>query len=130
MKWTLFDGARREKALASANAEKHAAEADLHSLRDQIDQEVFVSYTNMQTALRQQKSAAALLAASERSYEAARQSYNFGIRNQLDVISAQKTLAQARSEDVAARAQLFFQMADLAFRTADLIQVRPPQTVP
>lgn len=130
MKWTLFDGARREKALASANAKKRAAEADLNSLRDQIDQEVFTSYTNMQTALRQQKSAAALLAASEQSYEAARQSYNFGVRNQLDVISAQKTLAQARSEDVAARAQLFFQMADLAFRTADLIQVQPPQTVP
>jgi outer membrane protein TolC len=130
MKWTLFDGARREKALASANAEKRAAEADLNSLRDRIDQEVFTSYTNLQTALRQQKSAAALLAASEQSYEAARQSYNFGVRNQLDVISAQKTLAQARSEDVAARAQLFFQMADLAFRTADLIQVQPTQTVP
>ena len=124
MKWTLFDGARREKALASAQAERRAAEADLNSLRDQIDQEVFASYTNMQTALRQQKSAAALLTASEQSYEAARQSYNFGVRSQLDVISAQKTLAQARSEDVAARAQLLLQLADLAFRTADLIQAQ------
>jgi len=130
MKWTLFDGGRREKALASANAEKRGAEADLNSLRDQIDQEVFTSYTNMQTALRQQKSAAALLAASEQSYEAARQSYNFGVRNQLDVISAQKTLAQARSEDVAARAQLLLQAADLEFRTADLIQVQPTQPGP
>jgi len=130
MKWTLFDGARREKALAGANAEKRAAEAELNSLRDQIDQEVFTSYTNMQTALRQQKSAAALLAASDQSYEAARQSYNFGIRSQLDVISAQKTLAQARSEDVAARAQLLFQVADLAFRTADLIQAQPSRTGP
>jgi outer membrane protein TolC len=130
MKWTLFDGVRREKTLASAEAERRAAEADLHSLRDQIDQEVFTSYTNMQTALRQQKSAAALLTASEQSYEAARQSYNFGVRNQLDVISAQKTLAQARSEDVAARAQLLLQMAALAFRTADLIQVQPTQPGP
>ena len=125
MKWTLFDGARREKALASAEAEHRAAEADLNSLRDKIDQEVFTAYTNMETALRQQKSAAALLTASEQSYEAARQSYNFGVRNQLDVISAQKTLAQARSEDVAARAQLLLQLADLAFRTADLIQAQP-----
>ena len=130
MKWTLFDGARREKALASAQAERRAAEADLNSLRDQIDQEVFASYTNMQTALRQQKSAAALLTASEQSYEAARQSYNFGVRSQLDVISAQKTLAQARSEDVAARAQLLLQLADLAFRTADLIQAQPSRSGP
>jgi outer membrane protein TolC len=130
MKWTLYDGARREKALASAQAERRAAEAGLNSLRDQIDQEVFASYTNMQTALRQQKSAAALLTASEQSYEAARQSYNFGVRNQLDVISAQKTLAQARSEDVAARAQLLLQLADLAFRTADLIQAQPARPGP
>jgi outer membrane protein TolC len=130
MKWTLFDGARREKALASAQAERRAAEADLNSFRDQIDQEVFTSYTNMQTALRQQKSAAALLAASEESYEAARQSYNLGVRSQLDVISAQKTLAQARSEDVAARAQLLLQLADLAFRTADLIQAQPSRPGP
>jgi outer membrane protein TolC len=130
MKWTLFDGARREKALASAKAERRAAEAGLNSLRDQIDQEVFASYTNMQTALRQQKSAAALLTASEQSYEAAGQSYNFGVRNQLDVISAQNTLAQARSEDVAARAQLLLQLADLAFRTADLIQAQPARPGP
>ena len=130
MKWTLFDGARREKALASAQAERRAVEAGLNSLRDQIDQEVFASYTNMETALRQQKSAAALLTASEQSYEAARQSYNLGVRSQLDVISSQKTLAQARSEDVAARAQLLLQVADLAFRTADLIQTQPSRPGP
>jgi outer membrane protein len=130
MKWTLFDGRRREKTVASAQSEQRAAEADLRSLRDQIDQEVFSAYIDLQTALRQQQSAAALLIASEKSYEAARQSYNFGVRSQLDVISAQKTLAQARSEDVAARAQLLLQNADLAFRTADLIQVPPSKPAP
>jgi outer membrane protein len=130
MKWTLFDGRRREKAVASAQAERRAAEADLKSLRDQIDEEVFSAYIDVQTALRQQRAAAALLNASQKSYEAARQSYNSGVRSQLDVISAQKTLAQARSEDVAARAQLLLQTADLAFRTADLIQVQPPRPAP
>jgi outer membrane protein len=130
MKWTLFDGLRREKAVVSAQAARRAAEADLRSLRDQIDQEVFSAYIDLKTALRQQKSAAALLNASEKSYEAARQSYSFGVRSQLDVISAQKTLAQARSEDVAARAQLLLQTADLAFRTADLIQVQRSQPAP
>lgn len=130
VKWTLFDGARREKVVANAEADKREAEAELHALRDQIDQEVFTSYTNLQTALRQQKSAAALLSASEQSYQAALQSYNLGVRNQLDVISAQKTLAQASSEDVAARAQLLLQVADLAFRTADLIQQQPAQSGP
>ena len=48
MKWTLFDGRRREKAVASAQAERRAAEADLKSLRDQIDEEVFSAYIDVQ----------------------------------------------------------------------------------
>ena len=124
LRWTLFDGARREQQMAAAKAEQHAAEAQLHELRDQIDDEVFASYTNLQTALRQRQAASALLTASAQSYEAARQSYGYGLRSQLDVISAQKALAQASSEDVTARSQLLLQVADLAFRTADMIEVQ------
>jgi len=126
MKWTLFDGGRREREVAQAKAEKRAVEAGIDALRDQIGNEVWTAYSNMKTALRQQQAAAALLEASSQSYDAARESYNYGIRNQLDVISAQKTLAQALSEDVLARTQLLLQVADLAFRTGDLIQKAPP----
>jgi len=130
LRWTLFDGARREKRVAAAKGQMSAADADLHALRDRIEQEVFTSYTNMQTALRQQQAATALLEASTQSYEAARQSYDLGLRSQLDVISAQKSLAQARSEDVGARSGLLLQVVDLAFRTGDMIQVQTQTTKP
>jgi outer membrane protein TolC len=130
LRWTLFDGARREKQIAAAKAKMSAADADLHALRDQIEQEVFASYTNLQTALRQQQAATALLEASTQSYEAARQSYNLGLRSQLDVISSQKNLAQSRFEDVAARSGLLLQVSDLAFRTADMIQIQSRTTKP
>ena len=130
LRWTLFDGAKREQQVIAAKAQQRAAEAQLHELRDQIDQEVFASYTNLQTALRQQQAASALLTASAQSYEAARHSYDYGLRSQLDVISAQKALAQASSEEVTARSQLLFQVADLAFRTADMIQVQAQRTNP
>ncbi len=126
MKWTLFDGFRREQSIAEARAEQRAAAANIDALRDQIGDEVWTAYANMRTSLRQQQAAAALLAASDQSYDAARESYRYGVRNQLDVISAQKTLAQARSDDVLARTQLLLHVADLAFRTGDLIQVQPP----
>ena len=126
MKWTLFDGFRREYQVAEARADKRVAEANIDALRDQIGDEVWTAYANMRTSLRQQQAAAALLAASSQSYDAARESYRYGVRNQLDVISAQKTLAQARSEDVLARTQLLLHVADLAFRTGDLIQAQPP----
>ena len=124
LRWNLFDGARREYRIAQANADKKAAQARIDALRDQIANEVWAAYTNMQTALRQERAAAALLTASQESYEAAQESYGYGVRNLLDVVSAQKTLAQARSEDVTARTQLLLTVTSLAFQTADLIQTQ------
>jgi outer membrane protein TolC len=130
LKWTLFDGLRREHDVAQAEAEKKAAQSNIDALRDQVGNEVWAAYSNMKTALRQQAAAAALLAASDQSYEAARESYGYGVRNLLDVVSAQKTLAQARSEDIFARTQLLLQTANLAFETGDLIEVQPPKVGP
>ncbi len=130
LKWTLFDGAQREYEIARAHADKKAAEADIDALRDQIGDEVWTAYSNMKTALRQQQAAAALLTASQQSYEAAHEAYAYGVRNLLDVVSAQKALAQARSEDVLARTQLLLQVTNLAFRTGDLIQVQSGKAAP
>ena len=130
LKWTLFDGARREYSIAQAKAEKKSTQAEIDLLRDQISQEVWAAYSNMKTAQRQQQAAAALLAASEQSYEAAHESYRYGVRNLLDVVLTQKALAQAQSEDVLARTQLLLQATNLAFRTGDLIQVRQGLSVP
>jgi outer membrane protein len=124
LRWNLFDGARREYRIAQANADKKGAQAQIDALRDKIANEVWAAYTNMRTALRQQQAAAALLTASQESYEAAHESYGYGVRSLLDVVSAQKALAQARSEDVSARTQLLLTVTNLAFQTADLIQTQ------
>jgi outer membrane protein TolC len=124
LRWNLFDGARREYRIAQANADKKTVQAQIDALHDRIADEVWAAYSSMRTALRQQQAAAALLTASQESYEAAHESYGYGVRNLLDVVSAQKTLAQARSEDVSARAQLLLATTNLAFQTADFIQTR------
>jgi outer membrane protein len=90
--------------------------------RDQIEDQVWVAYSNLTTAFRQREAAAALIAAATQSYSAALESYNYGVRNLLDVTSAQKALAQARSTDILARTQVLAALADLAFRTGDSIQ--------
>ncbi|HEX3436904.1 MAG TPA: TolC family protein [Pseudacidobacterium sp.] len=130
LKWTLFDGARREHAIAEAKAAKAATRAEIDSLRDEIANEVWAAYSNVKTAQRQQLAAAALLVSADQSYAAARESYSYGVRNLLDVVAAQKALAQASSEDVSARAQLLLQSASLAFETGDLITVPPPKAGP
>jgi outer membrane protein len=130
LKWTIFDGGRREHEIAQARAEKAATLAEINSLRDQIADEVWTAYSNVRTAQRQQQAAVALLAAADQSYTAARESYGYGVRSVLDVVAAQKALAQARTEDVATRSQLLLQVANLAFRTGDLLTVHPPRTGP
>ncbi len=130
LQWTLFDGGRREHEIAQAKAARAASLAEIDSLRDQISNEVWTAYSNVRTALRQQQAATALLASADQSYEAARESYGYGVRNLLDVVAAQKTLAQARTEDVSARTQLLLQVANLGFRTGDLLAVPPPKNGP
>lgn len=130
LQWTLFDGTRREHEIAQAKAEKAATQAEIDSLRDEIANQVWAAYSNVKTALRQQQAAAALLASADQSYAAARESYSYGVRNLLDVVAAQKALAQASAEDVTARTQLLLQVANLAFRTGDLLSVQPAKTGP
>jgi outer membrane protein len=122
LQWTVFDGGARKNKLAQARANVHAAEAQANVTSNQIADDVWTAYSNLNTAFRQRQAAIALLEAASQSYSAALESYNYGVRSLLDVTAAQRTLAQARSADVLARTQVLTSLAELAFRTADSIQ--------
>lgn len=122
LQWTLFDGGARKNRVAQAKANARAAEAQVNATLDQVADEVWAAYSNLNTAFRQRQASLAFLDAASQSYSAALESYNYGVRNLLDVTQAQQTLAQARSADVFARTQVFTALATLAFRTADSIQ--------
>jgi len=122
LKWTVFDGSARKSRAAQAQAEIHAAEAQTNLKKNQIADEVWTAYSNLNTAFRQHKTAIALLEAASQSYNAALESYKYGLRNLLDVTAAQRSLAQARSADVFARTQVLTAVVDLAFATGDSIQ--------
>lgn len=124
--WNLFDGFARENRLARTKANENQAAAELKALQDRVENQVWSAYSTARTALRQQKAAAALLAASTESYNAAIQSYSYGVRNQIDVVSAQRALAVARTADVNARTQLLSGVAALAFETGDLLYAKGP----
>ena len=106
LNWTVFDGGARRSRLAQAEAEIRGAEAQVSAARDSIEDEVWTAYSNLNTAFRQREAATALLDSATQSYAAALESYNYGVRNLLDVTAAQKVLAQARSADILARTQV------------------------
>jgi outer membrane protein len=122
LQWTVFDGGARKNRLLQARSNVREAEAQAEVKRNGIADEVWTAYSNLNTALRQRQAAVALLKAASQSYDAALQSYNFGVRSLLDVTAALRTLAQARSADVLARTQVLTSFAGLAFRTGDSIQ--------
>jgi outer membrane protein TolC len=130
LNWTVFDGKARKNRLAQAEANVHEAEAQVHVSRDQIANEVWTAYSDLNTALRQREAATVLLEATSQSYDAALESYNYGLRNLLDVTAAQRTLAQGRSTDVLARTKVLTALADLAFEVGDSIQLNAAGSKP
>lgn len=122
LQWTIFDGGARRNRLAEAQAKVRATEAQANVTRNRITDQVWTAYSNLNTAFRQRQASLALLEAASQSYAAALESYNYGLRNLLDVTATQRTLAQARSADVLARTQVLTSLAELAFRTGNSIQ--------
>ena len=122
LRWDLFEGGRRTAALAQAHNEERRSQALIDQTRDQVEQQVWTAYVNVRTAFSQRTAAAALLSAAQTSYSAALKSYGLGLRNTVDVVTAQRTLAQALSSDVTARTALLTQLAAFAYRTGDLLE--------
>ena len=121
LRWEIFDGGRREGELARAHADERRAQAQINGTRDEIARQVWVAYVAARTAFAQQQAATQLLAAAQVSYDASLKSLQLGLRSTVDVVTAQRTLAQALSSDVTARTGLLTAVAELAHRTGGLL---------
>jgi outer membrane protein TolC len=119
--WNAFDGGARKNEVARAESAQREVQAAAVSARDQIENQVWTAYTNLKTAQQQQVSAAALLEAAQQSYAAATEAFQAGVRTFIDVTTAQRTLARARTAEAVARVQLLSSLADVAFRAGDPI---------
>jgi outer membrane protein len=122
LNWTVFDAGARRDRIEQAEADTRQAAAQVNAAHDRIEDEVWTAWSNLNTAFRQREAATALLDAASQSYSAALESYNYGVRNLLDVTAAQKVLAQARFADILARTQVLSTISDLAFYAGDSIQ--------
>ena len=78
--------------------------------------------------MRKQQAAQSLLESANSSYSASLDAYKYGVKNLIDVVTAEKQLAQARLSGVAARSELLLQAVDLEFVTGNLLRKQPPAT--
>ncbi len=128
VEWRLFDGGARKNEVAAAKSQKRAAQDELREKRDQTTREVWTAYIGFRTALRKQQAAVALLDSANASYSASLEAYKFGVKNLIDVVTAERQLALARYSSVSARSQLFLEAVDLEFSTGNLLRPQPPAT--
>jgi outer membrane protein TolC len=128
IQWKIFDGGERKNDVAIAESKKRAAENELTEKNDQATREVWTAYINFRTAVRKQQAAVALLESASTSYTASLDAYKYGVKNLVDVVTAQRQLAQARLSSVSARSQLLLSAVDLEFVTGNLLRNRPSAT--
>jgi len=128
IEWRIFDGGARKNELASAESKKREAEDEMTEKHDQAVRQVWTSYIAFRTALRKQEAAVALLEAANTSYMASLDAYQYGVKNLIDVVTAEKQLAQARLSGVSARSQLLLEAVDLEFVTGNLLRSLPRAT--
>ncbi len=114
MNLPLFGGFSGRHDLARAQAEADAAGERARALRQQVVYEIFVAHSDFLTADERVRAVAELLASATRSEEVARGRYREGVGSILDLLSAQRALAEARAQDVNARLGWFIALAQLA----------------
>lgn len=130
IEWRIWDGGARKNDLAIAESKRREAKDEMTELQDQATREVWTAYIAFRTAVRKEQAAEALLDSASTSYSASLEAYQYGVKNLVDVLTAEKQLAQARYSGVSARSQLFLEAVDLEFVTGNLLRSQPPAATP
>jgi outer membrane protein len=128
VEWRLFDGGARKNELAMARSKGREARDEMREKQDGAIREVWTAYIGFRTATRKEQAAQALLESANSSYSASLDAYKYGVKNLIDVVTAEKQLAQARLSGVSARSELFLQAVNLEFVTGNLLRKQPPAT--
>jgi outer membrane protein len=129
IQWRIFDAGARKNEVAKAESKKRESQDELRDKRDEATREVWTAYIGFRTALRKQQAAVDLLDSANASYSASLDAYSYGVKNLIDVVEAERLLAQARLSSVSARSQLFLEAVDLEFVTGNLLRTGPPATM-
>jgi outer membrane protein len=117
LEWEIFDGGARRRRVELAEASRQKAEDEITAARDRAISEVWKAYTNVTLAFRRLDVAAALVDASQQSYEDSLASYRMGLSTLTELLAARRELSRARFVELDTRVQLLESAATLAFAT-------------
>ena len=110
----LFTGYAASYGLQQAQLELGVAQTQVQSLEQQVILQVWTSYYALETATRRLATSRDLLASAEESERVALGRYKEGVGTIIDLLVAQARLADARAQEIQARADWFTALARLA----------------
>jgi len=126
VRWDAFAGFEHVNEIERAKAEREAARADFYRGQLGVASEVWRAYYAFTTALRKHQFARALLLASQSAYDSNFGSYSHGLATIVDLLSAERDLADARYTLVGSRADVLIAAAAVAYATGAIPQQARP----
>lgn len=115
LKWDVFTGFRRLNDVRRAEADRQVATADLQSLELDTAAQVWRAYYEFESSLSKYEYAQTLLAAAQEAYDANLETYRQGLSTIVELLTAQRDLANARYTLIQSKAELLTADAAVAF---------------
>jgi outer membrane protein len=101
----IFNGGLTQGRVTAAASRQRQAELSLANIRGQVEEDVRLALTTLRTAAVQVRAADESVTLAQRELEMARDRFRAGVADNLEVITAQTSLANARVSQVTALAQ-------------------------
>jgi outer membrane protein len=101
----IFNGGLTQGRVTAAASRQRQTELSLANIRGQVEEDVRLALTTLRTAAVQVRAADESVTLAERELEMARDRFRAGVADNLEVITAQTSLANARVSQVTALAQ-------------------------
>lgn len=118
--WNLFDGFDTQYKKLESYATLKNQTYLFHQQQLQVLRDVWSTFHAFQSSVQLLNSAKALESAAKESFIAIRTGYDAGLNSLLDLLSAQKTLSQARVKRISSQSNLAIHWVQLAYVTGRL----------
>jgi outer membrane protein TolC len=115
LRWAIFTGFRRLNDLRRAEADREVARAELEALAIDATAQVWRAYHEFESSLSKYDYAESLLAASQESYDANLETYRKGLSTIVELLTAERDLANARYTIIQSKAGLLTAYAAVAY---------------
>ncbi|HVY56099.1 MAG TPA: TolC family protein [Thermodesulfobacteriota bacterium] len=109
----IFQGFQILNSVRKAKAQLESARSALELQEQIVINQVWNSYYNFTTAVESLQAADSLVASAQESYNASLARFKSGVGDIVELLNAQATLAQARSEQVQSKTAIFTSYANL-----------------